>query len=115
MGLGRLLGKWKVKQRTDGVWYVVHKGLNVWNGPWSSKEEAEAVFKRTQVLADSWEEVTDGRAASFYDLIPHVDHDVVCVSSRGFGDSPANVAVECETCDVVLMDYDAPNTSQELT
>lgn len=42
----------------------------------------------------------------FADLRRHVGHDIACV---GYGDLPMNVAVECETCGEVLMDYDRPD------
>jgi hypothetical protein len=40
----------------------------------------------------------------FDELIPHVGHDIVCVA---YGDplEPDNVAVECETCGTVLIDF----------
>lgn len=38
-------------------------------------------------------------------LRTHIGHRIVCV---GYGDSvdPANVAVECDTCGCVLIDFD---------
>ena len=51
---------------------------------------------------------------SFEDLIGHVGHEIVCVT---YGDEPdygdiskdnLNVAVECETCGCVLVDFDRP-------
>lgn len=41
---------------------------------------------------------------SFEDLITHVGHEIVCVT---YGDN-LNVAVECETCGCVLVDFDRP-------
>ena len=37
----------------------------------------------------------------FQDLLSHVGHDIVCVQ---YGTEPQNVAVECETCSMVLFD-----------
>ena len=41
----------------------------------------------------------------FNSLPTHIGHRIVCV---GYGEagSPVNVAVECETCDCVLVDFD---------
>lgn len=44
---------------------------------------------------------------SFNDLKRHIGHDIVCVS-YGYGDSVANVAIECESCSEVLLDFDKP-------
>ena len=47
-------------------------------------------------------------AHSYDDLKNHIGHEVVCVA-YGAGEneqSPANVAVECETCHEVLLDFD---------
>jgi hypothetical protein len=43
--------------------------------------------------------VTDG----FKDLMKHVGHDIECVT---YGDND-NVAIECVTCDEILLDFDA--------
>ena len=44
---------------------------------------------------------------NFTDLRQHVGHDVVVVTYRASGNvSPLNVAVECETCCEVLIDFD---------
>jgi len=47
-------------------------------------------------------------AHSYEDLRNHIGHKIVCVAySDGENEqSPANVAVECETCNEVLMDFD---------
>jgi len=47
-------------------------------------------------------------AWDYDDLKRHLGHKIVCVS-YGAGSneqSPANVAIECETCNEVLMDFD---------
>lgn len=40
-------------------------------------------------------------AQNYTELVAHAGHDIVCVT---YGD--VNVAVECETCGEVLLDYD---------
>jgi hypothetical protein len=47
-------------------------------------------------------------AYDYESLKYHIGHAIVCV---GYGDAanPVNVAVECETCNTVLMDYDHPD------
>lgn len=47
---------------------------------------------------------------NFAELASHVGHDIVCV---GYSWLPgpaewSNVAIECETCGCVLMDYNNP-------
>jgi len=42
-------------------------------------------------------------AYTFDDMRNHIGHDIVCVR-YGQGDECLNVAVECETCGVVLFD-----------
>lgn len=44
-------------------------------------------------------------AHSYDELREHIGHRVVCVCYGEKGKDPANVAVECETCSTVLMDY----------
>lgn len=43
--------------------------------------------------------------ANYNELKVHRGHKIVCV---GYGDieQPANIAIECETCGEVLLDYD---------
>lgn len=44
-------------------------------------------------------------------LAPHVGHQVVCV---GYGDDEiVNVSIECEDCNTVLFDIDAPEVADE--
>jgi hypothetical protein len=45
--------------------------------------------------------------SSFEELNAHYGHEVVVVR-YGPEDAPVNVAVECETCNEVLLDFDAP-------
>lgn len=42
------------------------------------------------------------------DLLKHVGHDLACVTYVDGLMSPANVAVECERCGEVLLDFDLP-------
>ena len=44
---------------------------------------------------------------SYDDLKAHVGHNVAVVA-YGDSDDPANVAIECEDCSLVLMDFDKP-------
>jgi hypothetical protein len=43
--------------------------------------------------------------SNFNDLKQHIGHKIVCV---GYAEGPAyvNVAIECETCNEVLLDYE---------
>ena len=48
-------------------------------------------------------------ASSYNDLSAHIGHKLVCVGYGLVGNAPpANVAIECETCSEVLMDFDKP-------
>ena len=50
-------------------------------------------------------------AHSFEDLKRHVGHEIHCVAygpEHEYEGDLANVAVECETCNEVLMDFDRP-------
>lgn len=47
-------------------------------------------------------------AHSFKDLIHHAGHKLVCVTYGKNGKPPANVAIECETCNEVILDFDNP-------
>ena len=42
-------------------------------------------------------------ANSFKELKRHIGHKIVCVT---YGKPAQNVAVECETCNEVLLDFD---------
>lgn len=44
----------------------------------------------------------------FNDLREHIGHKIVCVR-YGQGDECVNVALECETCNTVLLDFDNPD------
>jgi hypothetical protein len=50
--------------------------------------------------------------SKYDDLLRHVGHRVVVVSygpGHEYGGDVENVAVECETCGEVLLDFDHPN------
>lgn len=40
---------------------------------------------------------------SYKELLAHKGHKIVCVT---YGSQEENVAIECETCNEVLFDYD---------
>lgn len=44
-------------------------------------------------------------AFNYEELKRHVGHKIVCVA-YGDPEEPANVAIECEDCGEVLLDYD---------
>lgn len=47
----------------------------------------------------------------FTELREHVGHSIACVAYGGFAPregQPVNVAIECEDCGVVLLDFDNP-------
>ena len=44
-------------------------------------------------------------AVCFSDLIKHYGHEIV-ISKYGIDDDAWNVAIECETCCEVLLDFD---------
>lgn len=48
---------------------------------------------------------------SFTELKSHIGHDVRCVA-YGPAETPVNVAIECETCGTVLVDYDADDIDE---
>jgi len=53
---------------------------------------------------------------TYEELRAHIGHDVRCVCyGKGSDPDPANVAIECETCGVVLMDFDYPGDDREVT
>lgn len=41
----------------------------------------------------------------YWKLVDHIGHKIVCVA---YGEDTDNVSVECEDCDVVLVDADRP-------
>ena len=47
-------------------------------------------------------------AFDYNTLKEHIGHKIVCVGYGPPGKEPANVAVECEDCCEVLLDYDRP-------
>ena len=49
---------------------------------------------------------------SFAELLEHVGHDIA-IAVYGRTDGPWNVAVECRDCGAVLLDYDAPEATND--
>ena len=43
-------------------------------------------------------------ASTFEEMREHIGHNIVCVCYGKDGEDLQNVAVECETCDMVLFD-----------
>jgi len=43
--------------------------------------------------------------SGYNDLIYHVGHKIECVCRGGNEDRPENIAIECVTCNKVLLDY----------
>ncbi len=52
-------------------------------------------------------------ASNYNELREHIGHDIVCVAYGENGEDPANVAIECETCNCVLLDYDIEENYEE--
>lgn len=50
-------------------------------------------------------------AHSFDELKAHIGHSIVCVGYGVDGQEPDNVAIECETCNTVLMDFNWGDTA----
>ena len=52
-------------------------------------------------------------ATDFNDLLRHVGHKIVCITYNTYDEkkTPVNVAIECENCQEVLLDYDKDNVS----
>jgi len=46
---------------------------------------------------------------SYDELSEHIGHKIVCVGYSQGNDPFQNVALECEDCGVVLVDYDRPS------
>jgi len=52
--------------------------------------------------------------SAFKELLTHVGHDLACVYYGGDATRDAvNVAVECQTCHEVLLDFDKEGTANE--
>ena len=50
---------------------------------------------------------------SYHELRKHIGHEIKCVCYGIKGDDPANIALECWTCDEVLVDYDLESEEKE--
>jgi len=46
----------------------------------------------------------------YHDLTGHIGHEIVV--ARYGADEPVNVAIECETCGTVLLEFDKPTTEE---
>ena len=44
--------------------------------------------------------------SNYEELQEHIGHKIVCVCYGKEREPPINVAVECETCNEVILDYD---------
>lgn len=55
-------------------------------------------------------EVEELGAHSYEELRRHIGHKIVCVCYGVQGKDPENVAVECETCNEVLLSFDRGGT-----
>lgn len=51
--------------------------------------------------------------STFEELKEHYGHKIECVM-YGDRDYPLNVAIECEDCCIVLLDYDCPEGQKEV-
>lgn len=47
--------------------------------------------------------------SNFRELKYHIGHQIVCVSYGSDFNDPDNVAIECQTCNEVLLDFDNDN------
>jgi hypothetical protein len=53
-------------------------------------------------------------ARSYAELRYHIGHEIECVGyGRPEDPAPVNVALECVTCGVVLLDFDADSEEDE--
>ena len=48
----------------------------------------------------------------YSELKNHIGHELVC-ASYGKWNNPCNVAIECVTCGIVLLDFDKPKPCTE--
>ena len=47
-------------------------------------------------------------AHTYRDLRVHIGHKIACVCYGCKGEDPENIAIECETCNEVLLDFNRP-------
>lgn len=50
----------------------------------------------------------------YEDLRRHIGHKIVCVCYGKKGKAPDNVAIECEDCYEVLLDFDNPEVIDKI-
>ena len=55
----------------------------------------------------------DLKKNNYKELLNHIGHEIECVC-YGNSEEPENVAIECNTCHVVLMDYNHPDLEEEI-
>ena len=48
------------------------------------------------------------KGSGYKDLLFHVGHTLNVVGYGPYGEDPVNVAIECEDCGEVLVEFDAP-------
>lgn len=53
-------------------------------------------------------------AWNYTELRRHIGHHIVCVGYGNPEENPANVAVECEDCNEVILDYDDDTEKEEV-
>ena len=51
-------------------------------------------------------------AFNYNELKRHIGHKIACVY-YGNRNSPANVAIECEDCEEILLDFDKPEVKKK--
>lgn len=50
---------------------------------------------------------------SFEELKEHIGHDIQCVCYGKSKKDCWNVAIECHTCHIVIIDFDSPDVDNE--
>ena len=51
---------------------------------------------------------------SYDELRPHIGHKITCVCYGSEGEDPANIAIECEDCNEVLVSFDKEDSIEEI-
>ncbi len=46
--------------------------------------------------------------STYGELREHIGHNIVCVAYGNQGEDPLNVAIECEDCGLVILDFNKP-------
>jgi hypothetical protein len=50
----------------------------------------------------------------YYDLKEHIGHKIVIARYGSTDEPPVNIAIECEDCNCILLDFEAPEGSVPL-